>query len=337
MLALALVLAVIRSTISTPTCVDDGDRHRRRELERLHRRRAADADPSGVDGGRGGRARDHRLPGRDRRGGRGRPRALAGQASSSSRASACSTARIEDPAKQAAAQSVTPDQIEAYVAANPRLDPEQRTVRVLETRSRARADAGPERDRPRPDLDERGQALRPRPRTDDRQDATTRRLRAARPQDDEGDDHPLRDVRLPDHEDHAQAPRADSTSSARRRGRSCPRRRSGTRSRRSKRELRAKWLPRTVCAPPVATHRGLREPPIRRVTRNRAPARRTGPKSRTSADVRLAPLPALSGPPMVALVQSERGLGCPRRSTRSRCLMRWPWMVLRPRDRRGRA
>ena len=36
-------------------------------------------------------------------------------------------ARIQDPVKQAAAQSVTPDQIEAYVAANPRLDPEERT------------------------------------------------------------------------------------------------------------------------------------------------------------------------------------------------------------------
>jgi hypothetical protein len=48
-------------------------------------------------------------------------------------------ARIEDPVKQQAAQSVTTDQIEAYVTANPRLDPEERTVRVLETRSRARA------------------------------------------------------------------------------------------------------------------------------------------------------------------------------------------------------
>jgi hypothetical protein len=48
-------------------------------------------------------------------------------------------ARIQDPAKQAAAQSVTPDQVEAYVTANPRLDPEERTVRVLEARSRAQA------------------------------------------------------------------------------------------------------------------------------------------------------------------------------------------------------
>ncbi len=48
-------------------------------------------------------------------------------------------ARIEDPTKQQAAQSVRPDQVEAYVAANPRLDPEERQVKVLTTRSRAHA------------------------------------------------------------------------------------------------------------------------------------------------------------------------------------------------------
>jgi hypothetical protein len=48
-------------------------------------------------------------------------------------------ARLQDPAKQQAAQSVTPDQVEAYVAANPRLDPEERRIKVLTTRSRAHA------------------------------------------------------------------------------------------------------------------------------------------------------------------------------------------------------
>ena len=46
---------------------------------------------------------------------------------------------LQDPIKQQAAQSVTPDQVEAYVAANPRLDPEERQVKVLTTRSRAHA------------------------------------------------------------------------------------------------------------------------------------------------------------------------------------------------------
>jgi hypothetical protein len=49
-------------------------------------------------------------------------------------------ARIQDPVKQQAAQSVTAEQIEAYVAAHPRNDPEERRVRVLETRSRERAE-----------------------------------------------------------------------------------------------------------------------------------------------------------------------------------------------------
>jgi hypothetical protein len=48
-------------------------------------------------------------------------------------------ARLQDPVKQQAALSVTPDQVEGYVAANPRLDPEERAVRVLTTRSRAHA------------------------------------------------------------------------------------------------------------------------------------------------------------------------------------------------------
>jgi hypothetical protein len=48
-------------------------------------------------------------------------------------------ARLQDPVKQQAAQSVTPEQVEAYVAAHPRLDPEERRARVLTTRSRADA------------------------------------------------------------------------------------------------------------------------------------------------------------------------------------------------------
>lgn len=49
------------------------------------------------------------------------------------------SARIRDQITQPAAQSVTPEQIEAYVQANPRTDPERRRARVLETRSRAQA------------------------------------------------------------------------------------------------------------------------------------------------------------------------------------------------------
>ena len=48
-------------------------------------------------------------------------------------------ARIRDQITQPAALSVTPEQIEAYVQANPRLDPEQRSARVLQARSRAHA------------------------------------------------------------------------------------------------------------------------------------------------------------------------------------------------------
>jgi hypothetical protein len=48
-------------------------------------------------------------------------------------------ARLQDPVKQQAAQSVTPGDVEAYVAAHPRLEPEERRTRALTTRSRADA------------------------------------------------------------------------------------------------------------------------------------------------------------------------------------------------------
>jgi hypothetical protein len=46
-------------------------------------------------------------------------------------------AQIAEPA----ARSVTPDQVKAYVDANPQVIPEARTVRIIETRSRSRAEA----------------------------------------------------------------------------------------------------------------------------------------------------------------------------------------------------
>jgi hypothetical protein len=49
------------------------------------------------------------------------------------------TARIRDQITKPAALSVTPEQIEAYVRANPRMDPERRRARVLQARSRAHA------------------------------------------------------------------------------------------------------------------------------------------------------------------------------------------------------
>lgn len=48
-------------------------------------------------------------------------------------------ARIRDQIVQPAAQGVTPEQIEAYVQANPRPNPEQRSVRLVQARSRAQA------------------------------------------------------------------------------------------------------------------------------------------------------------------------------------------------------
>lgn len=50
-------------------------------------------------------------------------------------------ARIRDQIAQPAAQSVTPEQIEAYVRANPRSQPEQRTIRLVVASSRAKAKA----------------------------------------------------------------------------------------------------------------------------------------------------------------------------------------------------
>ncbi len=41
------------------------------------------------------------------------------------------TARIHDQITQPAAESVTPDDVTAYVAAHPRSEPERRKVRVL--------------------------------------------------------------------------------------------------------------------------------------------------------------------------------------------------------------
>ena len=58
---------------------------------------------------------------------------------------------------------------------------------------------------------------------------------------------------------HGAPPRP--TSSARRRGRSCPRRRSASAVEALEPELRAKWLPRTTCAPAVATHPDCGNPP----------------------------------------------------------------------------
>jgi foldase protein PrsA len=50
-------------------------------------------------------------------------------------------ARIRDQIAQPAAQSVTPAQIEAYVQANPRIQPERRTTRLVITSSRTKAKA----------------------------------------------------------------------------------------------------------------------------------------------------------------------------------------------------
>jgi foldase protein PrsA len=50
-------------------------------------------------------------------------------------------ARIRDQIAQPAAQSVTPQQIEAYVQAHPRTQPEQRTTRLVLAPSRAKAKA----------------------------------------------------------------------------------------------------------------------------------------------------------------------------------------------------
>jgi foldase protein PrsA len=47
--------------------------------------------------------------------------------------------RIRDQVTQPAAQSVTPEQIEAYVREHPRTDPEERDARVIEARSRPAA------------------------------------------------------------------------------------------------------------------------------------------------------------------------------------------------------
>ena len=49
------------------------------------------------------------------------------------------TARIRDQITQPAAQSVTPEQIEAYVQANPRMEPEERRIRVVAAHSRTHA------------------------------------------------------------------------------------------------------------------------------------------------------------------------------------------------------
>ena len=215
--------------------------------------------------------------------------------------------------------------------------PSSASVRVLETRSRARAEQALK-------AINRGLTWSSAARRYGR--VRVRTIVKAPPldgfeqrilKDGQGRDHPLRDVRLPDHEDHAAGAPPRSTSSARRRGRSCPRRRNGSAVAALEAELRAKWLPRTVCAPRGRDARRLREPPNRRVTPNRAPPRSTGPKSRTSADVRLAPLPGVPGLLWSLLSNQNAGSDARWRSTRSRCLMRWPWMVLRPRDHRGRA
>lgn len=49
------------------------------------------------------------------------------------------TTKIRDQVTEPAAKSVTPDQVKAYVDANPQLRPEQRTVRVVTTKNRSQA------------------------------------------------------------------------------------------------------------------------------------------------------------------------------------------------------
>lgn len=46
---------------------------------------------------------------------------------------------IRDQIAEPAAKSITPDEVKAYVDANPQLAPEQRTVRIVETKSRRQA------------------------------------------------------------------------------------------------------------------------------------------------------------------------------------------------------
>ena len=213
MLALALILAAtrpLRSRRSAPpraprrsptTDVANWSDYSGDELQMLIQ--------GGVDGGRGGRARRSPCP---------RPRSTRHaetdlglskrQATVPRHASACSKPASRTRPNKHAAQSVTPDQIEAYVAANPRLDPEERRITSPRDPQPRTSEASAQGDHQRPDLVERRQALRPRPHRDDRQERNRSRLRAARAQDEEGQDHPLRHVRLPDHEDHPEAPRA---------------------------------------------------------------------------------------------------------------------------------
>jgi hypothetical protein len=169
-------------------------------------------------------------------------------------------ARIQDPVKQTAAQSVRPDQVEAYVAANPRLDAEERTVRVLETRSRAHATKALKaitrgltwtsaarrygrvrqrtivRTQPLDGFEQR--VLKTRKARTTRYGTSVFRITRIAPKR----PAPL-DVQ------RAQAWEVLSSEAQRRAVEAL------------RRELRAKWLPRTVCAPAVATHPDCGNPP----------------------------------------------------------------------------
>ena len=262
---------------------------------------------SGVDGGRGGRARDH---GHARPRSTRRPRSTSGSHAPSEQFLArinLLEARIEDPTKQQAAQSVTPDQVEAYVAANPRLDPEERQVSVLTTRSRAHAkqalkaisngltwaSAAKRYGRVRNRTIVRTQPLD----GFEQRVLNTKKAKTTR----------YGIIRLQDHEDHAHGAPRHLTSNAHRPGRS-------SRARPSRQAVDG--VQGRACARSGALAPSARPPsrPTRTAAtpqpasnRDRAPTRSTGPKTRTSADVRLAPLLALPGHPMVAVTNLSAG------------------------------
>ena len=187
------------------------------------------------------------------------------QASSSSRASAssrpASRTRPSNKPPRASRRTRSRPTSPPTRAWTPRSD----SVRVLETRSRARARQALKAISTRPDLDERRQALRPRPQRTIVKSATARpasssassKRRRPRPPATAPPSSGSRRSRhgAPRHADVQRAQAWEILSSEAQR----------QAVEAFDAELRAKWRPRTTCAPAVHDPPGLRQPPNRRV------------------------------------------------------------------------
>ena len=244
---------------------------------------------------------------RERDGGR-RTTGSAEPTGSSRRALDLIDARLREPVVQPASLAVTPEQIEAYVRANPRTDPEVRRVRIVKTKNRARATKALH-------ALKRGSlwrtvarrygsgtgAARTVERGTERKPLGTRIYAPRRTRSPATATRSSRSRHRARTSDSAQAAASARVGGARERGG-------------AQRDHRTSATDPREMAAPHHLRRGVRDAPATAVTpqrSSRALTASTAPKTRTSAELRRPSLPRLKGPAYGRRCQTCRGARSP--------------------------